>query len=371
MGYEQAVTISFPPLALAPAAPVPPVPGSGSAPPATPLPAVTGTPACDKGSELCHWIYEQTSNSWLASGSYYFIIKPVHILLILALAMLARHLVHRTVSRLIAGTAAGAVPAILRPLRERIPESLADAARIFPERRRQRASAIGSVLNNFTSAAIFSVAALLILSDLGLNLAPLIASAGIVGVALGFGAQSLVKDLIAGLFMLLEDQYGVGDVVDVGDTSGTVEAVGLRITTIRDMRGVLWYIRNDEIVRVGNRSQGWAVVLVDVPVGFASVEQAAAVLRDAAAQLAADPRFAADMIEAPEILGVEQITVDGAVLRAMVKTTPDAQALVGRELRRRLTDALFAAGLSGRLPAGRGYAQPPAEPAEPEPTGTG
>ncbi len=119
-----------------------------------------------------------------------------------------------------------------------------------------------------------------------MELAPLLASAGIAGVALGFGAQNLVKDFIAGLFMLLEDQYGVGDVIDVGDVSGTVEAVGLRITTIRDARGVLWYIRNGEIIRVGNRSQGWAVVVVDVPVGFAGVEEATDVLETAAATMA-------------------------------------------------------------------------------------
>ena len=167
------------------------------------------------------------------------------------------------------------------------------------ERRRQRADSLGSVLKSIASVAIFAVAVMLILGELGVNLAPLIASAGIAGVALGFGAQNLVKDFIAGLFMLLEDQYGVGDVVDVGEASGTVEAVGLRITTIRDARGVLWYIRNGEIVRVGNRSQGWALVIVDVPVGFAGVEEAAAVLRAAAAGLADDPEFADDLLEPP------------------------------------------------------------------------
>ena len=127
------------------------------------------------------------------------------------------------------------------------------------------------MLQSIASVSIFAVATMLVLGELGVQLAPLIASAGVAGVALGFGAQNLVKDFIAGLFMLLEDQYGVGDVIDVGEASGTVEAVGLRITTIRDGRGVLWYIRNGEIVRVGNRSQGWALVVVDVPIGFASV----------------------------------------------------------------------------------------------------
>jgi small conductance mechanosensitive channel len=160
--------------------------------------------------------------------------------------------------------------------------------------------------------------------------------------------------------MLLEDQYGVGDIVDVGQATGTVESVGLRITTIRDGRGVLWYIRNGEIVRVGNRSQGWANVMVDVTVDFASVDQAATLLRGAAAEMAGDAELADDLIEPPEMLGVEQITLDGAVLRTTVKTTPDAQWRVGRELRRRLTEALAAAGISSQF---SGRVQGPVRPA--------
>src|SRR5215216_106327 len=110
---------------------------------------------------------------------------------------------------------------------------------------------------------VLGTAIVLILGVLGLNLAPILASAGIVGFALGFGAQNLVKDFLSGIFMMLEDQYGVGDIVDLGDASGTVEAVGLRITTVRDAHGVVWYIRNGEIIRVGNKSQGWAVVNID------------------------------------------------------------------------------------------------------------
>src|SRR5690606_1282715 len=151
------------------------------------------------------------------------------------------------------------------------------------ERRRQRAESLGSVLRSVTSATIFAVAVVLILGERGVDLAPLSASTGLAGIALGLGAPTLVNDFLSGPSMLLEDQYGVGDVVDLGEASGTVEAVGLRITTVRDGRGVLWYIRNGEIVRVGNRSQGWALVIVDVPVGFAGVDEATAVLAEAAA----------------------------------------------------------------------------------------
>jgi len=328
--------------------------------PVTPTPEPT--PSCARASELCQWVYDQTGNSWLASGSYYLLAKPLTVLVIVLIAVITRYLLHRTINRLVRSTAEGGVPAVLKPLKQRLPTSLADATAIFPERRRQRAEAIGSVLRSFSTATVFSIAALMVLAELGVNVAPLIASAGIVGVALGFGAQSLVKDLIAGLFMLLEDQYGVGDVVDLGEASGSVEAVGLRITTVRDGRGVLWYIRNGEIVRVGNKSQGWAMVVVDVPIGFANVEQAADVLREAADGLAQDDEYANDLIEPPTILGVEQITVDGAVLRTTVKTASDAQWKVGRELRRRLTDALAAAGISGQMSAGRVYVRPPVAP---------
>ncbi len=334
-----------------------------SLPAKTPVPVTPApSPSCAKASDLCQWIYDQTGNSWLASGSYYLLTKPLTVLLILLIALIIRYLLNRTIGRLVRSTSEGSVPAILKPLKSRLPNSITDATSVFPERRRQRAEAIGSVLRSFTTATVFSIAALMILGEIGVNVAPLIASAGIVGVALGFGAQSLVKDLIAGLFMLLEDQYGVGDVVDLGEASGTVEAVGLRITTIRDGRGVLWYIRNGEIVRVGNKSQGWAMVVVDVPIGFADVEQAAAVLREAAAGLAGDAEYADDLIEPPAVLGVEQITVDGAVLRTTVKTTSDAQWRLGRELRRRLTDALAAAGISGQMSAGRVYVRPPVAP---------
>jgi small conductance mechanosensitive channel len=328
-----------------------------------PVPTPSATPNCTTNSDLCGWIFDQTHNRWLASASYYFLVKPVSIALIIVVAIVARFLLHRAINRLVRTTSQGSVPTVLKPLKERLPHSLQDAAAIFPERRRQRAEAIGSVLRSFATAAVYSIAALLALSELGVNLAPLLASAGIVGVALGFGAQTLVKDLIAGLFMLLEDQYGLGDVVDVGEASGTVEAVGLRITTIRDGRGVLWYIRNGEIVRVGNKSQGWATVIVDMPIGYANVDSAVTVLRESAAELAEDPEWRESLIDPPEVLGVEQITVDGATVRTTVKTASDAQWRVGRELRRRLSEALTEAGIAPQQAAGRPFIRPRTGPA--------
>jgi small conductance mechanosensitive channel len=329
-----------------------------------PAPNISPTPNCVGTNGVCQWVFDVTGNRWLASGSYWFLVKPVSILVIVIVAMIARWLLHRAIDRLVRTTSDGAVPTILRPLKERLPRggprpaTPPTSTALVPERRRQRAAAIGSVLRSFATTAVFSIAALMILNELGFDLAPLLASAGIAGVALGFGAQTLVKDLIAGLFMLLEDQYGVGDIVDLGQATGSVESVGLRITTIRDARGVLWYIRNGEIIRVGNRSQGWAVVMVDITVDFAQVDQASGVLQAAAAGMAADPEWADDMIEPPEMLGVEQITIDGAMLRTTAKTSAQAQFRLGRELRRRLTEALAEAGINSQVPVGRLSIQP-------------
>jgi small conductance mechanosensitive channel len=331
------------------------------------VPTPAPTPSCANANDVCQWVFHVTHNSLLASSSYWFLVKPVSILLIIVVAMIARFLLHRAINRLVRTTANGAVPTVLRPLKERLPgvgprpAVPATSTALVPERRRQRAEAIGSVLRSSASAAIFTIAGLMILRELGFDLAPLLASAGIAGVALGFGAQTLVKDLIAGLFMLLEDQYGVGDVVDLGEASGTVESVGLRTTSIRDARGVLWHIRNGEIVRVGNKSQGWAMVVLDMPIGFANLEEATTVLEHAAQTMAAEDEWREKLMSPPQILGVEQMTVDGATIRITAKTTTDAQPVVARELRTRLADALAASGISGAISANRVYVRPPTE----------
>jgi moderate conductance mechanosensitive channel len=347
-----------------------------AAPSPGPEPSTKPSPDCLTDT-MCKYVYDWTGSTWFAEGSYWILLKPLRIILIFLLAVIARWLLHRTISRLVRSTTDGAVPTLLKPLRERVPSAAADPTAFVPERRRQRAEAIGSVLRSLVTALVFSIAVLLILSELSFNLAPLLASAGIAGVALGFGAQSLVKDLIAGLFMLLEDQYGVGDTVDLGEATGVVEAVGLRITTVRDGRGVLWYIRNGEIIRVGNKSQGWAMVIVDLPIGFANTESATAVLRTAAASVALDPELSPEIVEPPEVLGVEQITIDGAVIRTVVKTTADGQFAVGRELRRRLAESLENSGITASIAAARLYPGiplhpgPPARPVDSTETGQG
>jgi small conductance mechanosensitive channel len=340
---------------------------------AGPLFPLSGSePKCaklDPGS-LCGVLWRHTSQRWLATlASWGGLTKVFTIVMIVLIALVLRWLINRAITKLTRGKPGGA-PAILKPLKERAPSAFLEAAALLSERRTQRAQTIGSVLRSITSAAIFTIAVMTILGEVGLNLAPLIASAGIAGVAIGFGAQNLVKDFLSGMFMMLEDQYGVGDVVDLGEASGTVESVGLRVTTVRDSAGVVWYIRNGEIVRVGNKSQGWAMVNVDVPVPFGTdIERTQQVMQEAADTLAGDDEWKNDLLAPPEALGVEQITGTGLTLRVNAKTTSAAQWRVARELRRRVTEALDDAKIqSGTATAST---PPPVQPPVPPAAVTG
>ena len=299
---------------------------------------------------LCSNVWELTGKSWLAASSEWLIAKPGIIAGIVLGALIVRWLLHRAIRRIIRSTAEGKVPMLLRPLKERVPTA-PTAVGLLSERRWQRAQTISSILRNVSSIAIVAVAAMMILGQLGQPLGPLLASAGIVGVALGFGAQTLVKDVLAGIFMMLEDQYGVGDTVDMGEASGTVEAVGLRVTTLRDANGVVWYVRNGEALRVGNKSQGWAAVNVDVPVPFGTdITAATAVMRAVGSELAGDSAWQQDLLDPPEVLGVEALNETGMTLRITVKTTSQAQWRVARELRERVSAALDTAGIESGLP---------------------
>jgi small-conductance mechanosensitive channel len=219
------------------------------------------------------------------------------------------------------------------------------------ERRQQRATALGSVLGNAASVTIFAIASFIILGDMGLNLAPILASAGVLGIALGFGAQNLVQDFLAGIFMLLEDQYGVGDVIDVRNITGTVEAVSLRITRVRDVNGVVWHIRNGTIGKSGNESHGWARAVVDFPVPYAlDTAEVRALMARTAVTMWRDPMWREVITAEPEVWGVQEVTSDSVLIRVIARTAPLRQWEVGRELRERLKVAV--AGLSADLAGG-------------------
>jgi moderate conductance mechanosensitive channel len=209
------------------------------------------------------------------------------------------------------------------------------------ERRHQRAHALGSILRSAASVTIFTIAVAIGLGDLGVNLAPVLASAGVVGIAVGFGAQNLVRDFLAGIFMLMEDQYGVGDVINIGDATGTVEAVSLRTTRLRDINGVVWHIRNGALEKVGNESQGWARAVVDVPAPpELDLPDTRKIMAQAAATMWRERRWRKLMLEKPEVWGVQAITDTQVTMRVAAKTQPLRQYEVGRELRERVVSAI-------------------------------
>jgi small conductance mechanosensitive channel len=196
---------------------------------------------------------------------------------------------------------------------------------------------MGSLLKSIVTGIVLAIVITMVLAEVGINVGPIIASAGIIGVALGFGAQSLVSDFLSGIFMIFEDQYGVGDVVDLGEAVGTVEAVSLRITRVRDVNGTVWYVRNGEIVRVGNQSQNWARTVLDISVAYdEDLAKVQRVLREVAHDLWEDDDFKGVVIEEPEVWGVEALTPDGVTVRVTLKTAPLEQWRVAREMRQRI-----------------------------------
>jgi moderate conductance mechanosensitive channel len=301
-----------------------------------------GQPSCaaDAGS-WCSWIYQVTSNDFLARSADTIITTTLHVALIVAIAFLVRFLIHRMIHRLVEGAANTRLPRLGRG-RARTD----DSAVPMTTRRGQRARTIGSVLRSASSVVILLIASTMLLAEFGFNLGPVLASAGIVGVAVGFGAQNLVRDFLSGMFMLLEDQYGVGDIVDLGEATGTVEAVGLRITTIRDANGTVWYVRNGEILRVGNKSQGYAVAIVDFPLAHsADIAEATAIAERTATARVAEADITEAVLEEPEVLGVERVGPEGVTFRITVKVKAGQQWAVQRALNAAITDAFDDAGI--------------------------
>lgn len=214
------------------------------------------------------------------------------------------------------------------------------------EREAQRSAALGSLVISITSVVVGLLCVLAVLSVLGVNLTPVLASAGVLGVVIGFGAQNLVKDLISGVGMLLEDQFGIGDVIDMDKASGTVEAVGLRVTRLRDPAGVIWYVRNGEVVRVGNKSKGWSEILIDLHVDAgADLAQAQDLVVQVVRQVAGEPAFAESILEPPRLVGIEEVTGTGTTLRIHGRARPDSDTPIERELRYRLKLAFDQAGI--------------------------
>jgi small conductance mechanosensitive channel len=196
-------------------------------------------------------VRDVTHSDGLARAADWLIARPLAIIALVIIGYLVRWVVHRLIDRLVRRASSGPLPPVLN----QVPALLGETSPQAVERRRQRAETMGSLLKSIATAVIATVVIFMIVAQLGYDIAPLIASAGIVGIALAFGAQSLVKDFLSGIFLIVEDQYGVGDSVMVGTTTGTVEAVTLRVTRLRAADGTVWYVRNGEILSVGNLSR--------------------------------------------------------------------------------------------------------------------
>jgi len=301
-------------------------------------------PAPDQGW-LCSTVYDLTdSKDWAEFANRF--AAPLRIALILLGAYIVVRIGHRLIRRVVRRMESGDTERI-ETFRRRTGLALLDASDQMPTARRiQRAQTIGAVLRSIVSFVVWVIALLMCLGELGIEIAPVIAGAGVLGVALAFGAQTIVRDFLTGLFMLLEDQYGVGDVIDSGLAIGTVEAVSLRTTRLRDFDGVVWHVPNGEIKRVGNQSQQWARALVDVPVAYQTdISTATDVIKRVADELASDPDYGDLMLDAPEVWGVEELTGDRLVIRLAARTKPREQARVARELRARIKTALDEAGI--------------------------
>ncbi len=295
---------------------------------------------------------------------------PLRLAGLILIAVVTRYLLHKFINRMVRRTVEKEPPkAVLGSARAA--RIVFGGAGAYSERRALRAETMGSVLRSITTVLISAIAVVTALEMLGYAVGPVLASAGVLGVALGFGAQNLVKDFLAGSAMLLEDQYGVGDVVDMGHAVGTVEAVSLRITRLRSVDGTVWYVRNGEIVRVGNSSYGWSRALLDVHIpADADVSRAKRLLEEVVTDLAADERWSELILEPPEVWGVEDLTADGVLIRVVIKTKPLEQWGVARELRERIKRRFDAERLT--LPvATESPAQAGGDPTNPPPASSG
>ncbi|MFL4904139.1 mechanosensitive ion channel family protein [Streptomyces sp. MMS24-I2-30] len=283
------------------------------------------------------WV-EQNWSTWLAIG--------LRVLLILVIAAVLRVLVRRAITKLI--------DRMTRTV-QAVDGTALGGLLVNAERRRQRSQAIGSVLRSVASFLILGTAALMVLSTFQINLAPLLASAGVAGVAIGFGARNLVTDFLSGVFMILEDQYGVGDQIDAGVATGEVVEVGLRVTKLRGGDGEIWYIRNGEVKRIGNLSQGWATAGVDVTVRPSEDLDRVRATLDAVAERMSKEEPWNELLWGPvEVLGLDSVLIDSMVVRVSARTMPGKSLSVERELRWRIKRAFDAADIrivGGEAPA--------------------
>jgi moderate conductance mechanosensitive channel len=287
---------------------------------------------------VCEQVLAWTGNATLAEASQWVYDVPFRIVLILVAALLVNLAVRRSVDR------------YAQRLRARTAAD-PDADATSVRRDSLRVTTAAGTIGRAATLLIFTIAGLIALGEFGITLGPLLAGAGIAGIALGFGAQNLVRDMLAGLFVVFEDQYGVGDIIDAGRASGTVEEVTLRITKIRDVHGTLWFVPNGTIQEVGNKTQLWARAVIDFDIDYrADHEEAGRIIKDTADRLWREHRPGARILEEPELWGVESLGDSAVVIRLAVKCAPAEQWKLARVLRGEVKKSLDAAGIEIPFP---------------------
>ena len=291
--------------------------------------------ACGNHGALCDAVLEWSGNETLAETVSWVVATPVKLLIIVAIALLANRFIRALIRR---------ITKKLGTVTEEHGEGVVQARSVA--RAEERAQTFNFLLSSAATAIIWTVAFIMIFEALGVSVIPIIASAGVLGLAIGFGAQSIVEDLLRGLFMLVEDQFGVGDRIDVGVVNGTVERVTLRTVVIRDPQGTLWHVPNSEIARVANETQVRSRATLEIGVSYSSGLRAVmAVLERAANDLATDPEWAPHVKEAPEVQGVHELGGDDVRIRVAVWVAAGERRPFERVLRLRLKEALDDSGV--------------------------
>jgi small-conductance mechanosensitive channel len=280
----------------------------------------------------------ETAWNWLVG-------VPLQVIIIFAVALIAQLILNGVIKRIVRQASERAKIERLAQMRK-ITRTAELSDLLMNQRTEQRAAAIGTLLRSVVAITVWTIALLTILPLLGVNVAPLLASAGVVGVALGFGAQTLVKDYLSGIFIIIEDQYGVGDMVDVGTVMGTVEEVALRVTRLRDPSGVVWYVRNGEILRVANRSQGWTLAIVDIPIAYnEDIDKVREIVDRVGTDMDEDPDYDDLLLGKPTFAGVESVSGEAVIIRITAKAAPEKQINVARTIRERMKLAFDRAGI--------------------------
>jgi moderate conductance mechanosensitive channel len=297
------------------------------------------------GGAICRWVYETTGSQTAADVTLWVVEKPLKIALIVVIAWVVVRIGKRAIRALV----------ITLPRRVPLPSQFTDAT--AQAREAQRNTSIERLLVSLVRFLVWFIAVVMILDVLGINVAPLIVSAGIVGLAISLGAQTMVKDLLGGLSIIVDRRLAVGDFVDLADaagrvgTSGIVEAVGLASTTLRTADGEIWHVPNGDIRWIGNLSERWARIVIDVRIGYGTdLAEAKAAFGAALAEVVDDARFRDAIVERPAEPFVLELATDAAVLRATLRVDRDRLDTVKAVALERIAEALPEAGLGPALP---------------------